>query len=69
MADVENRLLRINEVVQRVGIARSTIWLWVKTGKFPKGKKLSSKVTVWQSQEIDSFIVGKWSESQEKFEE
>lgn len=57
----QERLLRITEVQQRVGIARSTIWLWIKQGRFPKGKKLAASVTVWHESEIRAFIAGNWN--------
>ncbi|MDD5386440.1 MAG: AlpA family phage regulatory protein [Sulfuricurvum sp.] len=57
----QERLLRITEVQQRVGIARSTIWLWIKQGRFPKGMKLSPSVTVWHEKEINLYVAGKWN--------
>ncbi len=50
------RLIRIIEVMDKVGIARSTIWYMVKKGTFPKPRKLSPRVTVWVESEIDEFI-------------
>ena len=41
---------------QRMGISRSGWWKGVKDGKFPPGIKLSPRVTVWKSSEIDSLI-------------
>lgn len=55
-----NRLIRLPEVQRRVSIGRSTIWLWIKEGRFPKGIKLSSNITVWHESEIDSFVEGNW---------
>ena len=56
----QERLLRISEVQQRVSLGKSTIWLWIKQGRFPKGIKLSPSVTVWHESEINSFIFGDW---------
>lgn len=50
------RLIRIQEMMDKVGIAKSTVWYMVKEGKFPKPKKLSPRVTVWVEAEIDEFI-------------
>lgn len=50
------RLIRIQEVMNKVGIARSTVWDMVKKGNFPKPRKLSPKVTVWVESEIDDYI-------------
>jgi prophage regulatory protein len=50
------KLIRIPRVMELVGIKKSTVWLWVKQGKLPKPKKLSSRVTVWKESEIIEFI-------------
>jgi len=50
------KLIRIREVMDKVGIARSTVWYMVKKGTFPKPRKLSPRVTGWVESEIDEFI-------------
>jgi prophage regulatory protein len=45
--------LRIKDVVKRVPVARSTIWLWVADGKFPRPVKLSERVTAWPVASIE----------------
>lgn len=49
------RLLKIKQVRELVPAAPSTIWLWVKDGKFPKPIKIGSG-TFWRESEINSFI-------------
>jgi len=59
-------LLRISQIVgnsnaeppipPRIPVAKSTWWLWVKTGKAPAPIKLSDRVTVWRASDIDAFI-------------
>lgn len=53
---VQERLVRLPEVMNKTGLARSTVWLFVKTGKLPKPVKLSKRVTVWKESEIMQFI-------------
>lgn len=50
------RLIRIQEVMDKVGIAKSTVWDIVKKETFPKPRKLSPRVTVWVEAEIDEYI-------------
>lgn len=50
------KLIRIPRVMELVGIKKSTVWLWVKQGKLPQPKKLSSRVTVWRESEIIDYI-------------
>lgn len=48
--------LRLPQVLARVGISRSTLWRWVAEGSFPRPLKLSARVTVWRSQDIDAWM-------------
>lgn len=50
------RLLRLPEVLSRLPIAKSTLWLWVKQGKFPAPVRLGSRVTCWREPDVDRFI-------------
>lgn len=50
------QLLRIPEVMRLTGLARSTVWLFVKDNKLPKPIKLSPRVTVWKKSELDAWI-------------
>jgi len=51
-----SNFLRIKDVMKKTGIARSTIWLWVKEDKFPKPIKLSPRITVWNNEEVEKWI-------------
>lgn len=50
------RFIRINDVMRKTGLAKSTIWLWVKEDKFPKPIKLSPRVTVWEELDIENWM-------------
>lgn len=47
--------IRITDVMKKTGIAKSTIWLWVKENKFPKPVKLSPRITVWEEDKIQEW--------------
>lgn len=51
-----DRLVRIPDVMKITGLAKSTVWLWVKQGKLPAPIKLSSRVTVWRESELIRFV-------------
>jgi prophage regulatory protein len=55
----EERFLRLPEVVRRCGVAKSSIWLWARTGKFPKPLKISERVTVWRESEVAAWIASR----------
>lgn len=48
--------IRINDVMKKTGLGKSTIWLWVKEGKLPKPIKLSPRITVWKEDSINAWI-------------
>ncbi len=49
-------LMRVPDITERLGVSRSYFWAGVKSGKFPPGIKLSSRVTVWKRSDIDGLI-------------
>ncbi|MDS3861240.1 AlpA family phage regulatory protein [Thermosynechococcaceae cyanobacterium BACA0444] len=48
--------LRLNQILQIIPIGKSTWWAGVKSGRFPKGVKLSVRTTVWKVEDIRSLI-------------
>ena len=51
-----SNFLRIVDVMKKTGIAKSTIWLWVSEGKFPKPIKLSPRITVWEEEKVNNWM-------------
>ena len=58
VAPAFGRLLRLPEVLNLVPVSPSAWWEGAKQGRFPKGRKLSPKITIWTLSEIESFIEG-----------
>lgn len=50
------RLLRLPEVMRRVGLKRSAIYLRMSEGRFPKSRSLGPKCAIWVESEIDAWI-------------
>lgn len=50
------RLLRLPEVVDRVGLRRSAIYQRMSEGRFPKCRSLGPKCSVWVETEINAWI-------------
>lgn len=50
------RLLRLPEVMDRVGLRRSAIYQRMSEGRFPKSRSLGPKCAVWVEAEIDDWI-------------
>jgi prophage regulatory protein len=49
-------LLRMPEVVQRVGFSESTVWRQVKARLFPQPVRVSSRMRAWRSDEVEHWI-------------
>jgi len=49
-------LLRLPEVINRVGLSRSSIYTKIAAGTFPQPVRLSSRAMAFVSTEIDDWI-------------
>ena len=49
-------ILRRHDVENRTGLSRSTIYLRVKEGTFPKPVKLGARAVGWLESEIDGWL-------------
>ncbi|MGI9375824.1 MAG: AlpA family phage regulatory protein [Tsuneonella suprasediminis] len=52
------RLLRLPEVIARVGLRRSAIYQRMSEGRFPRSRSLGPKCAVWVEAEIEEWIRG-----------
>jgi prophage regulatory protein len=50
------RLLRLPEVIARVGLKRSAIYQRMSEGRFPKSRSLGPKCAVWVECEIEEWV-------------
>lgn len=50
------RLIRLPEVMMRVGLRRSSIYRKMEEGKFPRSRSIGPKCAVWIEAEIDEWI-------------
>ena len=39
-----------------IPIKKSTLWAWVKAKQFPSPIKLSNRVTVWRSEDVEQWM-------------
>ena len=58
-----NRILKLPEVIQVTGLARSTIYLWMKEKRFPTHIKLGERSVGWLEEEVHSWLDQRISES------
>lgn len=52
----ETGYLRLPEVLKLIPVSKTTWWDGVKTGRYPKGVKLSERVTAWRAEDIGALL-------------
>ena len=53
---MEQRIMRRPEVLETVGIAVSTLYDWVASGRFPRPIRLGPKAVGWRVTDIDQWL-------------
>lgn len=56
VAQIPDRLMKLPEVVRRVGLGKTMIYGKVKEGTFPKPYKVCGVATRWSEHEISAWI-------------
>ncbi len=51
-----NKVLRIIDVIEAVGVKKSTIYQWVKDGKFPSPLRLGTRSVGWRQSDVESWL-------------
>ena len=54
--NLPNRILRLPEVVARTGLSRSTIYVRLADGSFPRPVPLGARAVGWVEAEVDDWI-------------
>lgn len=55
----ETGFVRLSTVLKVFPVSKSTWWAGIKDGRFPKGVKLSDKITAWRVDDIRALIESK----------
>lgn len=53
---MEDRYIRIKELISLLGISRGTIYRLLKENKFPRQIKLTEHTSVWRLSEINNWV-------------
>jgi len=51
-----HKILRLPDVIERVGFSRSSIYAFVENGTFPKPLKISVRAIGWLDSDVDDWI-------------
>lgn len=50
------RLIRLKEVMECTGLARATVYKYIKNGIFPKSVSLGDRAVAWVESEVQEWI-------------
>ena len=53
------RLVRQDEVLDRTGLSRTSVWRLEKAGAFPKRRRIIGKTVAWVESEIVEWILAR----------
>jgi prophage regulatory protein len=53
------RVLRRKEVLERLGVSNTSLWLWVRTGRFPAPIELGDRSRAWLEHEVDAWLLSR----------
>ena len=56
MSDAPDRILRLNTVLDRTGLSRSTLYRKVQTGSFPRQVKIAARCAGWHEPAINAWL-------------
>jgi prophage regulatory protein len=62
----ETRLIRLAEVMRKIGYRRSSIYAKEAAGSFPKRVQLGGKAVAWIEAEVDGWIARRVAESRSR---
>ena len=57
------RILRLPDVLERIGVSRSTLYLWVSKGRFPAPIQLGERSIGWIESDVTAWIERKVAEA------
>jgi prophage regulatory protein len=59
---MQSRVIRFPELSQKIGVSRTTIFLWEKRGKFPKRFSLGPNSIAWDLDSVNEWLESRTSE-------
>lgn len=54
--DTPDRILRLNTVLDRTGLSRSTLYRKIQTGTFPKQVRIATRCAGWRESAVNDWV-------------
>jgi prophage regulatory protein len=61
MTDTSNRFLRLNAVLDKTGLSRSTLYRKIGEGTFPKQVAISARCAAWLEADVEAWMLNPMS--------
>jgi prophage regulatory protein len=55
------KILRLNGVLDAIGVKKSSIYQWIRDGKFPPPVRLGARSVGWRQSDIDAWLESRQS--------
>jgi prophage regulatory protein len=59
------KMFRVKDVIKKIPISRSGIWLSVKKGTFPKPVRIGARSVAWTQSQLDEWLESRREASNE----
>lgn len=56
---MQERLLKAKEVIEMIGLSRTTIWRLEKSGQFPKRRQITKSKVGWLKSEVMDWLLSR----------
>lgn len=56
---MRNKVLRLPDVLKAVCLSRSTLYLMVSEGRFPRPIKLGGRAVAWRESDVDAWLASR----------
>ena len=56
--DASLELWRLPKVIERTGLARATIYVMIREGRFPEPRQVGAKAVAWRSTDVLAWMHG-----------
>ena len=66
--EANERFIRLDELISKTGLGRSTIYIMMDNGEFPKPINLTSNKVAWLQSEINNWMQSKVEQRNNKTE-
>jgi prophage regulatory protein len=53
---LEDRVVRVRDLTELLGISRSTLWRWERGGLLPPKRRLGPNVVGWYEEEVQDWL-------------